>query len=178
MLYLPAALLFLYLFFRLVLPSGLSRVGKAAAAVALFLASQEHLLNGLFFGGLSAPDLPAWVLMLQGWLFTSLLFLFVLVLVRDVFCLGVRLVRLARRALWRDKRQGPAFSVGRRRFLTSGLAAAPASVLGRASLAGLVLAPTAYGVYEAVAVPPGPPKGSRPAPFARSPGRPQAGADQ
>lgn len=88
MLYLPAALLFLYLFFRLVLPSGLSRVGKAAAAVALFLASQEHLLNGLFFGGLSAPDLPAWVLMLQGWLFTSLLFLFVLVLVRDVFCLA------------------------------------------------------------------------------------------
>ena len=153
MLYLPSAFLFLYLFFRLVLPSGLSRVGKAAAAVALFLASQEHLLNGLFFGGLSAPDLQAWVLMLQGWLFTSLLFLFVLVLVRDVFCLGVRLVRLARRALWRDKRQGPAFSVGRRRFLTSGLAAAPASVLGRASLAGLVLAPTAYGVYEAVAVP-------------------------
>ena len=135
MLYLPAAFLFLYLFFRLVLPSGLSRAGKAA--------SQEHLLNGLFFGGLSAPDLPSWVLMLQGWLFTSLLFLFVLVLVRDVFCLGVRLVRLMRRALRRDKRQGPAFSVGRRRFLTSGLAAAPASVLGRASLAGLVLAPTA-----------------------------------
>lgn len=118
MLYLPAAFLFLYLFFRLVLPSGLSRAGKAAAAVALFLASQEHLLNGLFFGGLSAPDLPSWVLMLQGWLFTSLLFLFVLVLVRDVFCLGVWLVRLMRRALRRDKRQGPAFSVGRRRFLT------------------------------------------------------------
>ena len=37
MLYLPAAFLFLYLFFRLVLPSGLSRAGKAAAGAALFV---------------------------------------------------------------------------------------------------------------------------------------------
>ena len=153
MLYLPAFVLFLYLFFRLVLPSGLSRAGKAAAGAALFLASQEYLLNGFFFGGLSAPNLPSWVLMLQGWLFSSLLFLFALTLIRDIVRLGVRFVRWAGHALRREKRQSPVFSSGRRRFLASSLAVAPASVLGRASLAGLVLAPTAYGVHEAVVVP-------------------------
>ncbi|WP_022655155.1 metallophosphoesterase [uncultured Desulfovibrio sp.] len=153
MLYLSALVLFLYLFFRMVLLSGLSRAGKAAAGTALFLASQEYLLNGIFFGGLSAPSLPSWVLMLQGWLFTSMLFLFALTLIRDIACLGVRIIHWAGRVLLRKKRQGPAVSSGRRRFLALGLAAAPASVLGRASLAGLVLAPTAYGVREAVAVP-------------------------
>ena len=101
MLYLPAFVLFLYLFFRLVLPSGLSRAGKAAAGAALFLASQEYLLNGFFFGGLSAPNLPSWVLMLQGWLFSSLLFLFALTLIRDIVRLGVRFVRWAGHALRR-----------------------------------------------------------------------------
>lgn len=153
MLYLPAALLFLYLFFRLVLPSGLSRVGKTVAGVALFAVSQEHLLNGLFFGGLSAPHLPPWVLLLQGWLFTSLLLLFALTLLRDVCCLGLWLTGFARRAFGRNSSRPAAFSSDRRRFLASSLSAVPASTLGRASLAGLVLAPTAWGVREAVAVP-------------------------
>lgn len=152
-LYLPSLVLFLYLFCRLVLPSGLSRAGKAAAGIALFFASQEYLLNAFLFGGLSAPGLPAWALMLQGWLFASLLVLFALALLRDMALLGGWLVRRARRALRQGQGQGVAFSSGRRRFLAAGLSAAPASVLGRASLAGLVLAPTAYGVREAVAVP-------------------------
>ena len=152
-LYLPARVLFLYLLFRLVLPSGLSRAGKAAAGIALFFASQEYLLNGFFFGGLSAPHLPAWVLMLQGWLFASLLVLFALTLLRDMALLGVGLARRAGRGLRRKPGQSAAFSPGRRRFLAAGLSAAPASVLGRVSLAGLVLAPTACGVREAVAVP-------------------------
>lgn len=142
-----ATLLFLYLFFRLVLPSPLGLKAKAAATLVLFLACQEHLLNRLFAGGLSSPELPALVLMVQGWLFGSAIILFLLVLARDVWRLAARLLR---------RGQGIKDSVfaGRRQFLKGGAAVFPAVLAARTSLvSGLVLAPAAVGVCQSVKVP-------------------------
>ncbi len=172
-LFILATLLFLYLLFRLVLPSSRGRRGKAAMAVLLFIVAHEHLLKRLFFGSLPSPELPALVLMLQGWLFTSLILLFLLVLLRDICRLAGRLcewfsVRLQTRLRARfpersartpqpalpgaEPEEPPAF--GRRRFLTASLGAIPAAYgAQRALLSGLVMLPTAYGVREAVQIP-------------------------
>lgn len=145
----PAALIFLYLFVRLILPLPMSGKAKAAAGVVLFLVSQEHLLNRIFFGSLSSPDLPVLVLLVQGWLFAALLILCVFVLVRDIVCL----VRwFLGKVLFRRPKK--IFSSDRRAFLVNGAAALPAVFGARqALLSGLILAPTAYGASQAVAPP-------------------------
>lgn len=143
-LYLPALLLFGYLVWRLILPLPWGKGAKGVAILGLFAASQEYLISHLW-GGPASPEIPAGLLMLQGWLFSSCLLLFLLVLCRDIFRLG--------RRLWpsRHTKTPPSasFSPERRRLLGM-LSAWPVCD----ALAGATLLPTAYGVAQAVAVPP------------------------
>ena len=146
--YLPTAVIFVYLLCRLILPLKINKKRKLALGLVLLVISQSHLLKGLLFGGLSSPELPAPVLMVQGALFVGLLFLLLLTVARDIFLL---LRKIARPLLppTEDK-----ISPGRRRFLTTGLRAVPAALGARQALApGLVMLPAAYGVSRAVAAP-------------------------
>ena len=129
--HLVSGCIFIYLLFRFVLPLPLGRRAKLAAGLLLFFVSQQHVLSRLFFGSLASPELPAPVLMFQGWTFISLVFLLLLVILRDVCLLALRLFHFSKKKLTFP------FSPGRRQAL----------------IAGLALAPAAYGVREAVAVP-------------------------
>lgn len=150
---------FFYLLARLVLPARLSAGAKLGCALLLLVVTQAFAINRFLLGDLAAPDLPPWLLMLQGWLFASSLLLFGLVLLRDL----LRLLRAVGRALTRrfGARAGRPAAVGplpasptRRRLLQAGcgglLLAGPAE---RIALGAAVLGPTAWGVGEAVAVP-------------------------
>lgn len=143
-LYLPAGLIFCYLVWRLILPLPWGKGAKGIAIAGLFAASQEYLISHLW-GGPASPEIPAGLLMLQGWLFSSCVLLFLLVLCRDIFRLG--------RRLWpsRHTKTPPSadFSPDRRRLLGM-LSVWPVCDV----LAGATLLPTAYGVAQGVAVPP------------------------
>ncbi|MDR1686374.1 MAG: metallophosphoesterase [Desulfovibrio sp.] len=134
MLHVIEAVLFFYLFFRLVLLLPARRPFKAAAAFVLLLATQQHLLTRLFFGSLASPDLPRPVLMTQSLLLVSCLLLFLTILLRDAALLVRGVLRRVRRRLGGgglpesdvcpgDKRSdapsGSGFSQGRRFFLLS-----------------------------------------------------------
>lgn len=148
---------FFYLLARLVLPARLSAGAKIGCALLLLVVTQAFAINRFLLGDLAAPDLPPWLLMLQGWLFASSLLLFGLVLLRDL----LRLLRAVWRVMARRRRlrtpravaPSPA-SPTRRRLLRAGcgglLLAGPAE---RIALSAAVLGPTAWGVGEAVAVP-------------------------
>ncbi|MDR2604314.1 MAG: metallophosphoesterase, partial [Desulfovibrio sp.] len=135
MLHVIEAILFFYLLFRLVFLLPARRPFKAAAALVLLLATQQHLLTRLFFGSLSSPELPRPVLMTQSLLLVTCLLLFLTVLLRDAVLLVRGMLRLA------AKRPGgvPAsgFSRGRRLLLLS----CPAALAA------------AYGLRRAVEVP-------------------------
>ncbi|MDR1946068.1 MAG: metallophosphoesterase [Desulfovibrio sp.] len=125
MLHIVGGLVFFYLLFRLILPLPASCPVKIAAALALLLATQQHVLARAFFGGLSSPELPRPVLIVQSLLLVSSLFLFLLVLLRDAAAL---LPRAARRIAGRSgERGGGGFSPGRRIFLGTCLAVIPAA---------------------------------------------------
>lgn len=146
--YLPTAVIFIYLLLRLIMPSKISTGKKVLFGLGLFLASQQHLIKGLFFGGLASPELPPTILMVQGWLFISVLFIFLLVLAKDITLLAGFLVKKMTRG------DDGSFSAGRRRFLISGVAAIPAALTAKQAMAaGLLSIPAAYGVKQAVSVP-------------------------
>lgn len=148
--YLPAVFLFLYLFFRLIWPLPISKRRKTLLAVLLFVVSQEHLIKGLFFGGLASPELPPIVLMIQGWLFVSLIFIFLIALAWDI----LNLIGTAGR-FFSNSPAGGSISPERRSFLLSGAVAVPAVIGAKKTLAaGLFSVPTAaYGVRQAVSEP-------------------------
>ncbi|MDL2314124.1 metallophosphoesterase, partial [Desulfovibrio sp. OttesenSCG-928-C14] len=129
---LPLAI-FAYLLFRFALPLAVPAPVKALIGLALFLATQQHLLMRYLAGGLAAPELPVPVLLGLGWLFVCGLLLLFLVLARDIALLCRRLWSGQKR-LWKK----PAFSTGRRQAL---------------AVACLAAVPAAYGVKEAVALP-------------------------
>lgn len=144
---------FFYLLFRLVLPARLGAGAKFLCALVLLIVTQAFAINRFLIGDLAAPDLPRWLLMVQGWLFAAAILLFVLVVLRDLI--------LLLRGLWRlfSRRRGAApsgtpASPSRRELVRAGcgglLLARPAE---RIALAAAVLGPTAFGVGEAVAVP-------------------------
>ena len=146
--YIPTAVIFVYLLLRLILPLKIDKKKKVALGLLLFFVSQGHLLRRLFFGGLSSPELPAPVLMIQGGLFVALLFMLLLVVGRDLYLLLKKIVRP------RPTTAEATVSPGRRRFLATGLRSLPAALAARQALVpGLVMLPAAYGVSQAVAVP-------------------------
>ena len=147
---------FFYLLFRLVLPARMGAGAKVLCALLLLIVTQAFAINRFLLGDLAAPDLPPWLLMVQGWLFAASLLLFVLVLLRD----AILLLRGCWRLLSRRKGAAPAAETGspaspsRRELVRAGcgglLLARPAE---RIALAAAVLGPTAFGVSQAVAVP-------------------------
>lgn len=148
---------FFYLLIRLVIPARMGAGAKVVCAVLLLVTTQAFAINRFLIGNLSAPDLPRWLLMLQGWLLAASLLLFALVLLRDILLLLRRLWRVFARR--KDARpataSGAPASPSRRELVRAGcgglLLARPAE---RVALAAAVLGPTAFGVGEAVAVPP------------------------
>lgn len=134
MIHLIAGLLFLYLLIRFIFPLPLKRGPKIAAAVLLLAVSQQHLLTRSLFGSLSSPEIPPALIAVQGWMFVSLLLLFLLVLARDLFLIGAWLFSAW---LLGRKKSRDAFSPGRREAL----------------IAGLALIPSAYGVYKGISLP-------------------------
>ncbi len=126
-----AIAIFLYILFRFVLPLSINRATKIVIGVLLLIASQQHAISRYFFHSMAAPELPARLLIFQGWVFASLLFLFLLVVSRDL-CLCL---------LWL-KRRGKA---GAKTVFSSDRRAAMFSMLA--------MVPAAYGVRQGVAVP-------------------------
>ncbi|MDR0933705.1 MAG: metallophosphoesterase [Burkholderiaceae bacterium] len=121
-------ILFGYIALRLIFPLPTSLVAKFCAAIPVLLIALKHYFFQHFFGGLSSPDLPRFVIILAGWLYAILVFVFILLLMRDI----------AACALWLAARAG--FSAG------FSLVSVPVS-LGIILLA--VICAT-YGVYEAI----------------------------
>ncbi|MDE7241258.1 metallophosphoesterase [Desulfovibrio sp.] len=147
---------YFYLLIRLIIPARMGMAAKAGCAVLLLVVTQAFAINRFLIGNLASPELPRWLLMVQGWLLAAALLLFALVLLRDVFLLLRRLWRV----FTRRKSGAPAAGTGspasptRRELVRAGcgglLLARPAE---RVALAAAVLGPTAFGVGEAVAVP-------------------------
>ena len=126
-----ALVIFLYLFFRFVLPLPASRPVKWLVGLAVLLVSQQLLVMRVFFGSIFAPELPAPVLVAIGWLFMGLFFLLLLLLVRDALLVCLYLARKA------------------------GLRAAPfrLSAWGATAMLGLALGTAGYAVWQGVRVP-------------------------
>ncbi|MCL2122985.1 MAG: metallophosphoesterase [Desulfovibrionaceae bacterium] len=131
MIHVLTGLIFVYALIRLILPSPLNGKIKLPAAVLLLLVSQQHALIRYAFGSMASPELPVPLLLVSGWSFASLLFLFLLLLVQDALLLLRRLIRGAR------KRANPPFSQGRR----------------QAIVAAMAILPAAYGVRQGIVVP-------------------------
>lgn len=144
--------LFVFLFFRLLLPLRLSKKAGAALALALFLVTQHYLVR-FAFDSLSTPELPAGFIMAEGWAFMVTIILFLLTLCRDFFLLArfcaarlrprPRAARTASKAAAGEARDGEARAgpdlPGRRRF-----------VLGMLAVAAV---PAAVGVERGAAMP-------------------------
>ncbi|MDD4702151.1 MAG: metallophosphoesterase [Desulfovibrio sp.] len=134
--HLMAGIAFIYLGIRLLLPLRVGKKTKFALALLLLIISQQHIVSRFIFGGLASPEIPATVLLVQGWCFFFLLLLLVFTLVRDL----VLLVRWGARKIFASStpaHASPAFSSGRRQALMVVLASGTAL----------------WGVREAVNVP-------------------------
>ena len=129
----------LYLCLRLVCKRAWPLWTRLAGCAFLLVISQVYSLNSAIFRNLSGPDMPDWLLLLQIWLFTSMLLFFLVLLVRDVWRAAWHLLCAAWRRLRAFRR--PASVPGRRAFLRQGLSVgmtlcAPTVCLGTAA-AGL-----------------------------------------
>ncbi|MCL1939475.1 MAG: metallophosphoesterase [Desulfovibrionaceae bacterium] len=124
-------IVFCYAALRLLPGLPLTRKSKIAAALFMLLASLYHLISRYLLRSLAAPELPAPVLMIQGWLFFALVLLFAMLLLRDVTLI----------ALWLARRTG----------LTARLPGSPLRQAGIMISIALVL--SAYGVWQGVRPP-------------------------
>lgn len=123
--------LFLYAALRLLPGLPLRRRTKAAAAALMLFAASYHLLSRYILGSLASPELPAPVLIVQGWLFVALLLLFVMLVLRDLLLVALLLAGKA----------------GLRARLPGG------PVRQAAAMLVIALALSAYGVWQAVRPP-------------------------
>ncbi|MDR1397379.1 MAG: metallophosphoesterase [Desulfarculales bacterium] len=131
MIYLFTGFIFIFLLCRFVLPLPLSPRQKMAAGALLFVLSQQNAFIRSFSVSMASPEVAPSLLVFMGASTAALLFLAILVLLRDI----VSLILLAGRRI--NKRMNPVFSPGRRGIL----------------LAGLSLAPAVYSVNQALATP-------------------------
>ncbi len=83
-----------YIVFRFIFLLPISIIAKVCATGVILLISLKHYFFLHFFGGLSSPDLPRFVIIIAGWLYVTLTFIFVLLIIRDI---TVCLFWLARR---------------------------------------------------------------------------------
>ncbi len=128
MINLYSLVLLAYITLRLIVPLPIGIAAKTGAAVFVLLVSLKHFFFQHFFGGLASPDLPRYAIIIAGWLYVTLTFLFVLLVFRDIlFCL-----------LWIGNRAGLSISLP-----VMGLSASLAIV-------ALSFACSTYALYEAV----------------------------
>ncbi len=120
----------LYVIWRLALPLPVGKLVKTLLAAAVLLIGLKHAVILKFFGSLAAPDLPAYVLIVYGWLYGALVLLFGLLLLKDIISL----------LLWL------AGKIGGRPIRLPHVKIA----LGLAALALLI---AAYGTWQAVKIP-------------------------
>jgi predicted MPP superfamily phosphohydrolase len=118
--HLLAGLIFVYVLVRFILPLPVNGKIKVLASALLLLVAQQHVLIRYLFGGMASPELPVPVLLASGWSFVSLLFMFLLLLIRDV-CLLLRLILNA------GKGAASPVSHGRRQAIITALAVIPAA---------------------------------------------------
>jgi len=84
MINLYSLILFAYVALRLIAPLPVSMPGKICTAILVLLISLKHFFIMHFFGGLTSPDLPRIAIIISGWLFVTLTFLFTLLVIRDL----------------------------------------------------------------------------------------------
>lgn len=87
--------LFAWIALRLIMPLPISMAIRLGIIALVLLVSLKHFFFQHFFGGLASPELPRLVIILTGWLYAILLFIFVLTIIRDI---AVYLLRLAGKA--------------------------------------------------------------------------------
>ncbi len=133
MFHLVTACIGAFVVWRFILQLPLGRAARRGLGLAVMLLSQYHLITRTFFGTLASPELPRSLLILSGGLFSALILLAALVLLRDV---GLVLWRVAAAVFPSLIR----LSAGGQSRLNAALLAAVA-----------VLAPV--GVWQAVRVP-------------------------
>lgn len=131
MITLCSLVLFAWVVFRLVMPLPMSMAARLGIAALILLVSLKHFFFQHFFGGLASPELPRFIIILAGWLYATLLFLFILVVIRDI----------AGCALWLACKAGFAIDL---KFMTW-----PAAL----GMVMLSLACSTYSLYEAIRLP-------------------------
>lgn len=94
-------ILFIYVAVRLIFPLPIGVVAKVCASAIILLISLKHLIFMHFFGGLASPELPRLAIMMAGWLYVTLVFVFIFLLLRDI--LGI--------VVWIGKRAGYAIAI-------------------------------------------------------------------
>lgn len=131
MITLCSLVLFAWVVFRLVIPLPIGMAARLGIAALVLLVSLKHFFFRHFFGGLASPELPRFIIILAGWLYATLLFLFILLVIRDI----------AGFALWLAGKAGFAINL---KFMTWPVA------LGMVMLS---LACSTYSLYEAIRLP-------------------------
>lgn len=123
-------LLFAWITLRLIIPLPTSITIRLSLAALVLLISLKHFFFQHFFGGLASPELPRFVIILAGWLYATLLFIFALIVIRDII---ICLLRFA----------------GQTDSIRPVLIAWPISL----SIVALSLACSTFSLYEAIRLP-------------------------
>lgn len=127
-----SGLISIYVVARLIWPMGLGLKTKLLASFFLLLVSQHHAIIRTFSGSLASPEVPAWIIMVCGWLYGAFILAAALCLLKDLGILCTFLLR-------------PIIGISVVGFLKS-----------RSVLYGIVviaLSLSAMGVWQAVRVP-------------------------
>ncbi len=122
------------------------------AVLGLYLVSQVYTIDSTFFSSLAGPDIPAWLLLLQLWLFTALIIFFLCTVFLDI----ISLIRLLHARLFskRDATIPPPVPdntplTSRRAFLKGGAQSA-ACLLGMPFFS---LGASGFGLFKGTAIP-------------------------
>ena len=75
---------FAWISLRLIMPLPVGIAIRLGLAALILLVSLKHFFFQHFFGGLASPELPRFIIILAGWLYATLLFIFVLTVIRDI----------------------------------------------------------------------------------------------
>ncbi|MDL2307620.1 metallophosphoesterase [Desulfovibrio sp. OttesenSCG-928-C06] len=131
-------IIFIYLFARLIVPLNVSKKIKFVLTLLIFAASQHYLLR-FAFDSLSTPELPRLFIMFEGWCFATVVFLFLLVLGRDLFLLFRFVFTSGRRKRESRRYFAKKHSADRRKVMLA--------------LTAVAAAPAAFGVSQGSRVP-------------------------
>lgn len=84
MLHIIMAVIGLYVSARGIWPLSLSLTAKIVLTLAVLCIAEHHLITRTWFGSMASPEIPGAVLMLLGWLFSTLLLLGFFIVIKDL----------------------------------------------------------------------------------------------